>query len=159
VQAALTGHLVFTTLHTNDAPSGVTRLVDMGIEPYLVSATVQAILAQRLVRLLCPSCAEPYVPNVSAVGPRGLRGTYRRARGCDACANTGYRGRTGVYELLLLDDRLRQMIVERQPLDAVRTAAQTAGMVTLTESAWALAAQGATSIAEVTRVVGTAVES
>lgn len=160
VQAALTGHLVFTTLHTNDAPSGVTRLVDMGIEPYLVSATVQAILAQRLVRVLCDRCAEPHGTSDTelSVVPKSLRlassASFRRARGCDACANTGYRGRTGIYELLVLNDKLRQMIVERQPLDDVRRAAQLAGMVSLSDSAWALAAEGVTSIAEVARVAG-----
>jgi general secretion pathway protein E len=160
VQAALTGHLVFTTLHTNDAPSGVTRLVDMGIEPYLVSATVQAILAQRLVRVLCDECAESHAPNdseLSVVPSTLLRApgsTFRQARGCEACANTGYRGRTGIYELLVLDDGLRQMIVERRPLDDLRRAAHQAGMTSLSESAWALAAQGITSIAEVGRVAG-----
>ncbi|MGQ0643103.1 MAG: GspE/PulE family protein [Gemmatimonadaceae bacterium] len=156
VQAALTGHLVFTTLHTNDATSGVTRLTDMGIEPYLVSATVQAILAQRLVRLLCANCAEPFTPNAVELASHTARGTYRRPKGCEECAHTGYRGRSGIYELLVLDDRLRQMIVERQPLDALRAAAQQAGMSTLSDSAWTLAAEGVTSIAEVVRVVGSA---
>jgi type II secretory ATPase GspE/PulE/Tfp pilus assembly ATPase PilB-like protein len=161
VQAALTGHLVFTTLHTNDAPSGVTRLVDMGIEPYLVSATVQAILAQRLVRKLCDKCAEPYSPNereLSILGtahsPHAAGSSHRRAKGCDQCANTGYAGRTGIYELLVLNDRLRQMIVERQPLDALRAAAYEAGMISLAESGLALAASGGTSLAEVARVAG-----
>jgi general secretion pathway protein E len=157
VQAALTGHLVFTTLHTNDAPSGVTRLVDMGVEPYLVGATVHAILAQRLLRLLCDRCAEPYVPDAAELAGRGtgVRSTaYRRPRGCEACAGTGYQGRTGIYELLLVDDRLRRLIVDRAPLDDLRQAARDAGMVTLAESAWDLAAQGRTSTAEVARVTG-----
>jgi type II secretory ATPase GspE/PulE/Tfp pilus assembly ATPase PilB-like protein len=157
VQAALTGHLVFTTLHTNDAPSGVTRLIDMGIEPYLVSATVQAILAQRLVRLLCDECAEPYTPNAGEL-PSAWRlapsASFRKPIGCEACANTGYSGRTGIYELLALNDRLRQMIVDRAPLDDVRRAAHAAGMTTLSDAGWQLAAQGATSTAEVGRVVG-----
>jgi type II secretory ATPase GspE/PulE/Tfp pilus assembly ATPase PilB-like protein len=156
VQAALTGHLVFTTLHTNDAPSGVTRLVDMGIEPYLVSATAQAILAQRLVRTLCGNCALPYTPNAADI-PRAASmpsHAFKHPRGCEQCANTGYRGRTGVYELLVLNDRLRQMIVDRQPLDALRSAARKDGMESLSDAAWSLAAAGITSIAEVTRVVG-----
>lgn len=163
VQAALTGHLVFTTLHTNDAPSGVTRLVDMGIEPYLVSATVQAILAQRLVRVLCDKCAEPYTPNAAdlkALGPPpATRAAFRKPVGCDVCSQTGYRGRTGIYELLTLNDRLRQMIVERQPLDALRAAAQEAGMISLAASGLALAASGGTSLAEVARVAGLHVDS
>ncbi len=166
IQAALTGHLVFTTLHTNDAPSGVTRLVDMGIEPYLVSATVQAILAQRLVRKLCDKCAEPYSPNENELhvletehSQLPARSSHRRAKGCEHCANTGYSGRTGIYELLVLNDRLRQMIVERQSLDALRAAAHEAGMTTLAESGSALAASGVTSIAEVARVAGTHVDS
>jgi general secretion pathway protein E len=156
VQAALTGHLVFTTLHTNDAPSGVTRLVDMGIEPYLVSATVQAILAQRLVRMLCNHCAEPYTPNAPDIAraARVASHAFKRPRGCEQCANTGYRGRTGVYELLLVNDRLRQMIVDRQPLDDLRSAARKDGMASLSDAAWALAAAGITSVAEVSRVVG-----
>ncbi len=158
VQAALTGHLVFTTLHTNDAPSAVTRLVDMGIEPYLVSATVQAILAQRLVRVLCAQCAEPHAPNDpdahSARSRLAPSSQLLRPRGCEACAHTGYRGRTGIYELLVLNDTLRQMIVERHPLDDVRRAAYQAGMTSLSDSGWALAAEGVTSIAEVARVAG-----
>ncbi|MEW5918503.1 MAG: GspE/PulE family protein [Gemmatimonadota bacterium] len=157
VQAALTGHLVFTTLHTNDAPAGVTRLIDMGIEPYLVSATVQAILAQRLVRMLCDRCAQPYEPNATD-GSHALRlapnASFRRPIGCDKCAQTGYRGRTGVYELLVLNDRLRQMVVDRVSLDVLREAARQSGMVTLSDAAWELAARGVTSIAEVSRVVG-----
>jgi general secretion pathway protein E len=166
VQAALTGHLVFTTLHTNDAPSGVTRLVDMGIEPYLVSATVQAILAQRLVRKLCDHCAESYKPNESELAVLTTHhaklptpSLFRRAHGCAQCSDTGYAGRTGIYELLQLTDRLRQMIVERHPLDALRAAAQEAGMISLAESGLALAASGGTSLAEVARVAGLHVDS
>ncbi|HJU73427.1 MAG TPA: GspE/PulE family protein [Gemmatimonadaceae bacterium] len=166
VQAALTGHLVFTTLHTNDAPSGVTRLLDMAIEPYLVSATVQAILAQRLVRLLCDNCAELYTPNESALASLGPpsalhapRANFRRPKGCDECSQTGYRGRVGIYELLVLDDKLRQMIVQRVPLDELRRAARQHGMTPLAESAGLLAAEGKTSIAEVARVIGAGTEA
>ncbi len=160
VQAALTGHLVFTTLHTNDAPSAVTRLIDMGIEPYLVGATAQAILAQRLVRLLCDNCAKPYTPSaielapLSALTSQLTSHSFRHAAGCEQCANTGYQGRTGIYELLVLNDRLRQTIVERAPLVDLRRAAQAAGMTSLADSGWQLAGVGATSIAEVSRVVG-----
>jgi len=131
-----------------------------------VSATVQAILAQRLVRKLCDKCAEPYVPNEGELrilatphSKLAAGSSYRRPIGCDACANTGYSGRTGIYELLTLNDRLRQMIVERQPLDALRGAAHAAGMTSLVESGLALAASGATSVAEVARVAGTQVDS
>ncbi|MGQ0538262.1 MAG: GspE/PulE family protein [Gemmatimonadaceae bacterium] len=161
VQAALTGHLVFSTLHTNDAPGGVTRLVDMGVEPFLVSATVQAILAQRLVRTLCDNCAEPCMPNevelacfAAPPATPAPRASFRKPRGCPACSMTGYRGRSGLYELLILDERLRQMIVQRRPLDELRSLARDAGMTTLAESGWELAARGATSLAEVARVTG-----
>jgi type II secretory ATPase GspE/PulE/Tfp pilus assembly ATPase PilB-like protein len=140
VQAALTGHLVFSTLHTNDAASGVTRLVDMGIEPYLVAATVQAILAQRLVRLLCPSCARP--------GPDGTR----VATGCEACRQTGYRGRAGLYELLVPDEAFRRAIVERASLGTLREIARASGTVFLAEAGEAQVRSGLTSRAEVLRV-------
>jgi type II secretory ATPase GspE/PulE/Tfp pilus assembly ATPase PilB-like protein len=144
VQAALTGHLVFSTLHTNDAPGGVTRLVNMGIEPYLVAATVQAILAQRLVRTRCASC-----------GGRGLRDDRGEAAadvGCDACAHTGYDGRTGLFELLTMTDELRALVVDRAPLAELRDAARRAGMRTLLEDGLDKARAGATTRDEVLRV-------
>jgi type II secretory ATPase GspE/PulE/Tfp pilus assembly ATPase PilB-like protein len=158
IQAALTGHLVFSTLHTNDAPGGVTRLADMGIEPYLVAATVQAIVAQRLVRVLCRECAEAYTPDAEELitAPPALRTPgapgFRRARGCDACANSGYRGRTGVYELFVPSERTRSRIAQRIPLAELRALAREDGLVTLREAAWQLALGGRTSIAEVLRV-------
>ena len=133
IQAALTGHLVFSTLHTNDAPSGVTRLVDMGVEPYLVSATVQAILAQRLVRVTCPSC-------------RGA------ATGCASCGGTGLRGRTGLYELFVPDEAARHLITSGATADAVRAHARATGMRTLAEEGEALVRTGVTTAAEVLRV-------
>jgi type II secretory ATPase GspE/PulE/Tfp pilus assembly ATPase PilB-like protein len=159
VQAALTGHLVFSTLHTNDAPGGVTRLVDMGVEPYLVAATVQGLLAQRLVRLVCPECAEPYEPPaadiVRAIGADGVMGggrTFRRGRGCDACAHTGYRGRGGLYELLVVTDTIRGRVVAAAPLAEIRALAQAQGMVSLRAAGWAKACAGITTIEEVLRV-------
>jgi general secretion pathway protein E len=131
VQAALTGHLVFSTLHTNDAPSGITRLVNMGIEPYLVAATVQAILAQRLVRVTCSTC-------------RGQR--------CDDCAHTGFKGRTGIYELLTLTEELRALIVAGAPLDDIRSLAREQGMRTLYQDGMAKVAAGITTREEVMRV-------
>ncbi|MBI4520796.1 MAG: Flp pilus assembly complex ATPase component TadA, partial [Gemmatimonadetes bacterium] len=132
IQAALTGHLVFSTLHTNDAPGGVTRLVDMGIEPYLVAATVQAILAQRLVRVVCESC--------------------RSAAGCEACSHTGYKGRTGIFELLSVADEMRALIVGRAPLDEIRAAARRAGMKGLYEDGMGKVEAGVTTVDEVLRV-------
>src|SRR2546421_3631458 len=113
IQAALTGHLVFSTLHTNDAPSGVTRMVDMGIEPYLVAATVLGILGQRLVRMVCDSCAEDFQPPADLVGqvttvPDIPQPRFRRGRGCDGCAGTGYRGRTRLYQLVSMSEELRE---------------------------------------------------
>ncbi|MGQ0648786.1 MAG: GspE/PulE family protein [Gemmatimonadaceae bacterium] len=144
IQAALTGHLVFSTLHTNDAPGGVTRLVDMGIEPYLVSATVQAILAQRLVRLLCATCARRD-PTTRAPLPVG----------CDQCSQSGYRGRTGLYELFIPDDATRQHMVGQLPIDQVRAMARAAGMTSLADAGHELVAQGMTSRDEVIRVTNT----
>ena len=131
IQAALTGHLVFSSLHTNDAPSGVTRMVDMGIEPYLVSATVLGILAQRLVRVVCDAC---------------------RGSGCDFCSGTGYRGRTGLYELMPLTETLRDRIVKRAPLADIRTTACAEGMVSLRDAGLEKVRAGVTTIEEVMRL-------
>jgi general secretion pathway protein E len=158
VQAALTGHLVFSTLHTNDAVGGITRLVDMGIEPYLVSATVEAILAQRLVRVLCDVCAEAYEPSRAELArlPRrlniGTQSSYKRPRGCDACSGSGYRGRRGIYELFVPSDRVRSRVAQGATVDDLRALAREEGLVTLHEAAWHAAATGVTSIAEVLRV-------
>jgi type II secretory ATPase GspE/PulE/Tfp pilus assembly ATPase PilB-like protein len=154
VQAALTGHLVFSTLHTNDAPSGVTRLVDMGVEPYLVSATVQAILAQRLVRVVCPACSRIATAEELAFARQipGLAGRARVAVGCEACSQSGYRGRTGVYELFVPNDGTRERIVTRAPLDPLRAEARAAGMATLGDSGWQLVRDSRTSAEEVVRV-------
>ena len=166
IQAALTGHLVFSTLHTNDAPGGLTRLADMGVEPYLVAAVVRGLLAQRLVRMVCESCAEPYQPSASELGqaapPGSLRAgvwengatrpMFRRGRGCDACANSGYRGRTGIYELMTVTDELRARVVAGSPLDEIRALARAQGMVPLREDGWAKVCSGVTTIEELLRV-------
>ncbi|MFN8581014.1 MAG: GspE/PulE family protein [Gemmatimonadaceae bacterium] len=159
IQAALTGHLVLSTLHTNDAPGGITRLVDMQVEPYLVAATVQALIAQRLVRLLCDACARSgrVAADLHATIPprvRGSLGGVREPVGCSECANTGYRGRTGVYELLRPSERMRSRLVEGAGIDELRQLAVADGMVTLREAAWDLAARGVTSVDEVLRVTG-----
>jgi len=160
IQAALTGHLVFSTLHTNDAPSGVTRMVDMGIEPYLVAATVLGILGQRLVRMVCDVCAEDFRPPADVVAqaaagqPDIPKPRFRRGRGerCDACAGTGYRGRTGLYELMRVSEELRARVVKDAPLAEVRALAQAQGMAPLRAAGWAKACAGITTLEEVLRV-------
>jgi len=160
IQAALTGHLVFSTLHTNDAPAGVTRMVDMGIEPYLVAATVLGILAQRLVRTVCEACAEDVRPpadvvaQVAAGQPDIPKPRFRRGRGvgCDACAGTGYRGRTGLYELMRVSEELRERIVQHAPLAEIRALAQAQGMAPLRAAGWAKACAGISTLEEVLRV-------
>jgi general secretion pathway protein E len=164
IQAALTGHLVFSTLHTNDAPGGITRLSDMGVEPYLIAATVRGLLAQRLVRMVCDGCAEPYQPPPSELmeigqiagsngsSNRSATTAFRRGRGCDQCAGSGYRGRTGIYELLLVSDELRSGIVAGAPLDRIRELARKQGMVPLRTDGWAKVCAGVTTAEELLRV-------
>jgi general secretion pathway protein E len=142
VQASLTGHLVLATLHTNDAVSAVTRLVDMGVEPFLLASTLQGVLAQRLVRKLCPHCKLPQADGTSAWN----------AKGCPACSHTGYSGRTGVHELFVLDETLRSMIHADEGEQALRHAAKQAGMRSLRQDAERWVRQGVTSLEEVARV-------
>ena len=158
IQAALTGHLVFSTLHTNDAPSGVARMVDMGIEPYLVTATVVGIMAQRLVRLVCDACAEEYHPPPETIAKLERRpvdipkARFRRGRGCEACAGTGYRGRTGIYELLRVSDEIRSLVLRGASIGELRAVAETQGQVSLRAAGWAQASAGVTTVEEVLRV-------
>lgn len=150
VQASLTGHLVFSTLHTNDAASSITRLIDMGIEPYLIASSLKAVLAQRLVRLVCPECKEGYKPSY-----RPLAETYKnfyKGRGCKNCLDTGYHGRTGIFELLIVDEKIRDLILARMPSDIIKEHAINLGMETLLEDGLKKAAQGQTTIEEVLRV-------
>ena len=157
IQAALTGHMVFSTLHTNDSPSTVTRLRDMGVAPFLVTATVEAILAQRLVRRICTQCREEIQPTAEALAdlqltPDMVRGKkYYRGRGCDACNNTGYKGRSGLFELLIMNDDLRDMIVRNASTDELRETARRYGMVTLRDAGMDQAANGITTLEEVIR--------
>ncbi|NNJ25721.1 GspE/PulE family protein [Alienimonas chondri] len=155
IQASLTGHLVFSTLHTNDAPGSFTRLIDMGVESYLVASTVEAILAQRLVRKLCPDCKQEYDFNPRDMPP-GTKGeapaTLFKAVGCRACSETGYRGRTGIFELLVSDDGLRQMVAEGASTDLIRRYGRDKGMTTLRDSGWQRVLQGETSVEEIVRV-------
>jgi len=139
VQASLTGHLVFSTLHTNDAPSAVTRLIDMGVKPFLVASSVRAIMAQRLVRRVCKQCREPYTPTdyemqMLQLDPAEVaKTTIYKGRGCADCARTGYRGRTGIYEIFEVDEEVRRLIYERVPSNVLRAQAREIGMRTLRE--------------------------
>ncbi len=158
IQASLTGHLVFSTLHTNDAAGAMTRLVEMGVEPFLVSSSILAVLAQRLVRVLCTACREPYEPPAEALAELGIRPELLggrplyRPRGCPRCRHTGYRGRTGIYELLLVDDAVRELIMSGANSVTIKEAARRNGMVTLREDGAAKVLRGLTSPEEVLRV-------
>ncbi|MGO8704574.1 MAG: GspE/PulE family protein [Candidatus Brocadiia bacterium] len=158
VQAALTGHLVFSTLHTNDAPSAITRLVDMGVKPFLIASSVQAILAQRLVRRICSACKEPFRYDRKSLMSIGLKPeevknvTFYHGAGCQRCRSTGYRGRTALFELMELDNTLRDMTFRREPLAELRKHAHAAGMVTLREDGVRKVLGGSTTIAEVLEV-------
>ena len=157
VQASLTGHLVLATLHTNDAASAVTRLADMGVEPYLLASSLLGVLAQRLVRTLCPACRREVAPTDAEralLRQLGIGETQRLSApaGCSACRDTGYRGRTGIYELLVVDDRIRRQVHERAPEHALRDAANAAGMTPLRNDGVRWLADGTTSLAELLRV-------
>ncbi len=157
VQASLTGHLVLATLHTNDAASAVTRLADMGVEPYLLASSLLGVLAQRLVRTLCPQCRRVAAPTAGERALLAGLGTgnidaLHSAAGCDACNATGYRGRTGIYELLVVDDAQRRLIHDRVPEHAVRETARAAGMVPMRRDGARWLASGRTSLAELVRV-------
>jgi type IV pilus assembly protein PilB len=157
VQASLTGHMVFSTLHTNDAPSTITRLKDMGVPPFLVTATVQAILAQRLVRRICTQCREEVKPSNDLLidlqlTPKDIAGKkFYRGRGCDVCNNTGYKGRVGLFELMVMNNELRDMIIRNAATDELREAARRNGMVSLRDAGMDLAYEGGTTLEEVVR--------
>jgi type II secretion system protein E len=159
IQASLTGHLVFSTLHTNDAPGSFTRLTDMGIEPFLVASTVEGIMAQRLVRTICAECKVAYQPDLTEipidfplenrnVGPIP---TFYKGAGCRACRQSGYRGRTGIYELMVTNDVIRDLVVQRVNSSLIRHEAMKAGMVTLRQDGWRKVLRGMTTIDEVVR--------
>jgi general secretion pathway protein E/type IV pilus assembly protein PilB len=156
IQASLTGHLVFSTLHTNDAPSAFTRLIDMGIEPFLVASTVEGVMAQRLVRTICPDCKTEYAPSVHdlpADFPHAQgNGKLWRGEGCRSCHQTGYRGRCGIYELMITGATIRDMCVERKNAGAIRDQALREGMITLRQDGWRKVLKGTTTIEEVARM-------
>lgn len=157
VQASLTGHIVFSTLHTNDAPSAITRLRDMGLEPYLITATVEAIMAQRLVRKICEDCRTEFEPSAEMLMELGLRPAdvkgkkFYYGRGCDRCNNTGHKGRTGIYELVIVNDDIRDLISSGASTDELRQACIRHGMVGLRESGLRAIYNGVTTIEEVVR--------
>ncbi len=155
IQASLTGHLVFTTLHTNDAPGAVTRLIDMGVEPFLISSTLEAVLGQRLLRSICPQCRIAYQPSETMLAQLGLarrdigEKSFYYGKGCDACNQTGYKGRKGIYELMKITDPLRELINERAPSVTLKAKAIELGMVTLRQDGLRSIFAGDTTIEEV----------
>ena len=157
IQAALTGHMVFSTLHTNDSPATVTRLRDMGVQPFLITATVEAILAQRLVRRICKECKEEYIPDAETLADLELTSdqivgkTFYRGSGCDKCSGSGYKGRLGLYELLVMTDELRDLVVRNASTEEIRDLARKAGMVTLRDSGMVNMFEGHTTADEVVR--------
>ena len=157
IQASLTGHLVFTTLHTNDAPGAITRLIDMGVEPFLISSTLEAVLGQRLLRSICRQCRTTYTPSESLLAELGIspqdigNRQFFYGKGCDACNNTGYKGRKGIYELLSLTDPIRELINERAPTVTLKQKAVELGMVTLRQDGLRSVFAGDTTVEEVLR--------
>ncbi|HLZ34911.1 MAG TPA: ATPase, T2SS/T4P/T4SS family, partial [Nitrospira sp.] len=163
IHASLTGHLVFSTLHTNDAASAATRLIDMGIEPFLVASSVVAVLAQRLIRKVCPDCKKAYQPEDEelirlGVVPGRNRPTFYRGTGCPACSQTGYRGRTGIHELLVMDDEIRRLIGSKADSTSIKQTAIAKGMVMLKEVAVEKIFAGVTTTEEVMRMTQQEVE-
>lgn len=157
IQASLTGHLVFSTLHTNDAPGTITRLRNMGVPAFLISATLEAILAQRLVRRICSNCRVEMTPTPDTLVDLELSSEditgkkFYRGKGCDLCNNTGYRGRSGLFELLIVNDLLRDMIINNASTDELRETARTTGMITLRDSGLEAIYEGRTTIDEIIR--------
>jgi type II secretory ATPase GspE/PulE/Tfp pilus assembly ATPase PilB-like protein len=161
VRASLTGHLVLSTLHTNDAPSAIARLTDMGVEPYLIASCVEGIVAQRLVRRVCPLCTEPFHPPqpicdeiASFYSDRMAAATFVIGHGCPNCSFTGYRGRSAINEVMIMNDSLRGLVVSRQPANIIKDEALKHGMVTLRQDGWLRVIEGRTSVDEVLRVAG-----
>ncbi len=158
VQAALTGHLVLSTLHTNDAPSAVTRLSDMGVESFLIASTLEGVISQRLVRRVCPYCKEPYKPDAEILEKLGLDPegdyTFYRGKGCEQCLGSGYRGRIGLFEVLELDDELKKLIIHTQDANEIRRAAREKGFKTMFEDGVGKILAGITTPEEVLAAVG-----
>jgi len=155
INASLTGHLVFSTLHTNDAPSAVTRLVDIGIKPFLVSSSVRAVMAQRLIRKICKNCAQSYTPSDQELRAMNLDATrlsdanFRHGHGCDVCRGSGYKGRNGIFEIFMVDDEIRSLINDRASVSVIRERARDLGMRTLREDGIRKAVAGVTTAEEI----------
>jgi type IV pilus assembly protein PilB len=155
IQASLTGHLVLSTLHTNDAPGAVTRLIDMGCEPFLVAATLEGVLGQRLLRRICPACRVAYRPSAAVLNQLGLTAAdtggreFFTGQGCDACNDTGYKGRQGLFELLDMSNPIRDLIAQRAATVVLKQKAQELGMRTLREDGLRNIFEGVTTIEEV----------
>jgi type IV pilus assembly protein PilB len=158
IQASLTGHLVFSTLHTNDAPGAVTRLIDMGVPAYLVASSVVAILAQRLVRVICQKCKQPYKPPESVIEASGMSpemvasATFMKGRGCSNCHNSGFRGRMGIFELMMMSSKVRELTFQERPTTEIRRVAMGEGMKTLYADGMQKVCRGITTLEEVLRV-------
>jgi type IV pilus assembly protein PilB len=159
IQAALTGHLVFSTLHTNDAPSSITRLIDMGVKPFLVASSIQAVMAQRLIRVLCPKCKQPDKEpdmmwlKLAGITEKELEGkTLYKPRGCDYCTGTGFRGRVGLFELMQMNSELRTLAFERSATNKIRKAALSSGMKSLLMDGRLKVLNGTTTAEEVVKV-------
>ncbi|MGA2500005.1 MAG: GspE/PulE family protein [Tepidisphaeraceae bacterium] len=159
IQAALTGHLVFSTLHTNDAPSAITRLIDMGVKPFLVASSIQAIMAQRLIRILCPKCKAPDTDpdwkwlKLAGIGENDLKNKQIfKPRGCDYCTGTGYRGRLGIFEMMHLNSEIRELAFNRAPTNKIRKAALASGMKSLLEDGKLKILNGTTTAEEIVKV-------
>src|SRR5260370_32255304 len=157
INASLPGHLVFSTLHTNDAPSAVTRLIDIGVKPFLVASSTRGLMAQRLVRKVCKQCAMPYVPSEEEMRQLNLNNTntqgatFLRGKGCGNCSNTGFRGRFGIFDIFVIDDAARKLIYEKVPSSVLRARAREMGMRTLREAAIRKVLARLTTPAEVIR--------
>jgi type II secretory ATPase GspE/PulE/Tfp pilus assembly ATPase PilB-like protein len=150
----LTGHIVFSTLHTNDAPSAITRLIDMGVEPFLISSSLIGVISQRLIRLICPKCKEEYAVSGSTYSKLGINEDIKLAKGkgCGNCLGTGYKGRIGIFELMIPDEKIRNLTINKTPLEDLRKAAISSGMTTLREDGIDKAKKHLTTIEEVMRV-------
>jgi type II secretory ATPase GspE/PulE/Tfp pilus assembly ATPase PilB-like protein len=159
VRSSLTGHLVFSTLHTNDAPSAITRLADMGVEPYLISSCLEGVIAQRLVRRICSACKEEtsapddVMEEIHTAFPeKSVGAKFYRGRGCPDCSFTGYRSRIALFEMMVLDDSIRNMVVHQRPSNEIKKQAIENGMITLRREGWNRVLDGMTTIEEVMRV-------
>jgi type IV pilus assembly protein PilB len=156
-QASLTGHLVFTTLHTNDAPSSIARLLDLGIEPFLITATLEGIISQRLIRRICENCKTAYQPNEAqllelGLTPENIKGkTFYYGRGCSKCNNTGYKGRIGLFEIMTFNDEIRNLVMNHASTNILRAAAQKSGMTLLRTNGLAAIYDGITTLDEVVK--------